>query len=129
MRSQSMQVWTWSVSLFRFSGASDSLRAVKTSASTGPVRYYVCQKARQNGWHSCPTKSVPAGLIEESVVAQLRAALSSEETHRQLHISETDWQMFEQSDPGGLVRAVVERIAYDGITGAVTLTLYGNNHP
>jgi hypothetical protein len=86
-------------------------------------RYYVCQKARQNGWHSCPTKSVPAALIEDSVVAQLRGALSSEEIRQQFQISETAWQVFEQGEPGELVRAVVEHIAYDGITGAVTLTL------
>ena len=30
-------------------------------------RYYVCQAARPNGWHSCPTKSVAAALIEDSV--------------------------------------------------------------
>jgi site-specific DNA recombinase len=86
-------------------------------------RYYVCQKARQNGWHTCPTKSVPAALIEDSVVAQLRGALSSEEIRQQFQISETAWQVFEQGEPRELVRAVVEHIAYDGITGAVTLTL------
>jgi site-specific DNA recombinase len=86
-------------------------------------RYYVCQKARQNGWHTCPTKSVPAALIEDSVVAQLRGALSSEEIRQQFQISETAWQVFEQGEPSELVRAVVEHIAYDGITGAVTLTL------
>src|SRR5207244_11911908 len=86
-------------------------------------RYYVCQKARQNGWHSCPTKSVPAALIEDSVVAQLQGALSSEETRQQFHISETEWQQFGQGDRGRLVHGVVEYIAYDGVTGAVTLTL------
>src|SRR5436190_2914628 len=86
-------------------------------------RYYVCQKARQNGWHTCPTKSVPAALIEESVVAQLQGALSNEEIRQEFHISETEWQLFGQGDHGELVRAVVEHIAYDGVTGRVTLTL------
>src|SRR5437868_4569593 len=86
-------------------------------------RYYVCQKARQNGWHTCPTKSVPAALIEDSVVAQVQGALSSEETRQQFQISETDWRLLGQDDRSGLVRAVVEHIAYDGVTGAVTLTL------
>ena len=86
-------------------------------------RYYVCQRARQNGWHTCPTKSVPAALIEESVVAQLQGALSNEEKRQRFHISETEWQLFGQGDHGGLVRAVVDHIAYDGVTGAVTLTL------
>jgi site-specific DNA recombinase len=28
-------------------------------------RYYLCKAAQQNGWKSCPTKSVPATLIED----------------------------------------------------------------
>jgi site-specific DNA recombinase len=94
-------------------------------------RYYVCQKARQNGWSACPTKSVAAALIEDSVVAQLRGAMSSEETRQQFRLSEADWQLFEHGDPDGLVRAVVEHVVYDGIAGAVTLTLgcrEGANH-
>ena len=86
-------------------------------------RYYVCKTARQKGWDSCPTKSVRAALIEDSVVAQLRSALSSEEIRGELQASEGDWQLFQQGDPAGLVRAVVEHILYDGSTGAVTLTL------
>jgi len=86
-------------------------------------RYYVCQRARRNGWDSCPTKAVPAVLIEDSVVAQLGAALSSEETRRQLQVAEGDWQQFQQGDPAPLVGAVVENILYHGSTGAVTLTL------
>src|SRR5216683_944031 len=61
-------------------------------------RYYVCQRARRNGWDSCPTKAVPAVLIEDSVVAQLGAALTSEETRRQLQVAEGDWQQFQQGD-------------------------------
>ncbi len=86
-------------------------------------RYYVCQRARRNGWDSCPTKAVPAVLIEDSVVAQLGAALSTDEIRGELQVPEGDWQLFQQGDPAGLVRAVVEHILYDGSTGAVTLTL------
>ena len=62
-------------------------------------------------------------MIEDSVVAQLQGALSNEETRQEFHISETEWQLFGQGDPGRLVHGVVEHIAYDGVTGAVTLTL------
>ena len=86
-------------------------------------RYYVCQKARQNGWHTCPTKSVPADMIEESVMAQLRVALSREETRQQLQISETDWQVFEQGNQDRLLRSIVARVRFDGVTGGVTLRL------
>jgi site-specific DNA recombinase len=86
-------------------------------------RYYVCQAARQNGWDCCPTKSVAADQIEDSVIAQLRGALSSEETREQFRISDADWQVFEQGAPAALVGAVVEQIGYEGTTGAVLLRL------
>src|ERR1019366_7383026 len=66
-------------------------------------RYYVCQAARQNGWSSCPTKSVPARMIEDSLLDQLRTALRANETREQLRVSEADWQTFEEGH-FGLVR-------------------------
>ena len=83
----------------------------------------MCQQARQNEWSACPTKSVPAATIEESVVSRLRAALSSPETRQQLHVDDSDWLVLLEDEPGGLVRALVEHILYDGKTGAVVLTL------
>jgi len=59
-------------------------------------RYYVCQAARQNGWRSCPTKSVPARMIEDSVLDQLRAALRAQETREQLNVAEAEWQALEE---------------------------------
>jgi len=97
--------------------------ATYTATRGRRFRYYVCQRARQSGWDSCRTKAVPAVLIEDSVVAQLRTALSNEETRRQLQVQEDGWQLFQEGDPAGLVRSVVENILYDGSTGAVTLTL------
>ena len=35
-------------------------------------RYYVCSKAQERGWKTCPSKSVPAGEIERFVVARIR---------------------------------------------------------
>ena len=57
-------------------------------------RYYICKVAQQNGWRSCPTKSLRAALIEDSVVAQLRARLSMDETRLALQISDPAWQAF-----------------------------------
>jgi site-specific DNA recombinase len=85
-------------------------------------RYYVCQAARQNGWSSCPTKSVPARMIEEAVLDQLRTALRASETREQLRVSEADWQTFEEGH-FELVRALVKEVSYDGTTGAVSLNL------
>jgi site-specific DNA recombinase len=35
-------------------------------------RYYVCQKATQQGWAACPNPSLPAGAIEEFIAQQIR---------------------------------------------------------
>jgi site-specific DNA recombinase len=85
-------------------------------------RYYVCRTARQNGWSSCPTKSVPARLIEDAVVDRLRTAMGATEARERLNVPEQDWRNFEER-PFGLVRALVEQVSYDGTTGAVSLHL------
>ncbi len=36
-------------------------------------RYYVCTYAQKRGWHTCPSKSLPAGEIEKLVVDQIKA--------------------------------------------------------
>src|SRR5262249_24334966 len=35
-------------------------------------RYYTCVAAQKRGWHTCPSKSVPAAEIEALVVEQVR---------------------------------------------------------
>jgi hypothetical protein len=83
-------------------------------------RYYVCQTARQKGWSACPTKSVPARMIEDAVLDQLRGALSVQETREQLNVAEADWQAMGEGH-SELVRALVKEVSYDGTTGAVSL--------
>jgi site-specific DNA recombinase len=97
--------------------------ATYTAKGERRYRYYVCQSARQKGWECCPTKSVSAGRIEDSVVDQLRLALGMAEKRERLGISEAKWELFEQGDTAELVRAVAEQIGYDGTTGGVWLQL------
>jgi site-specific DNA recombinase len=89
-------------------------------------RYYVCMTARKKGWSACRTKSVPARMIEDSVVDQLRTTLGAPETREHLDVSEDHWQAFDQGDRE-LVRALVTKVSYDGATGAVSLHLRGSN--
>jgi site-specific DNA recombinase len=35
-------------------------------------RYYTCCSAQKNGWKTCPSKSIPAGELEQYVVDQIR---------------------------------------------------------
>jgi site-specific DNA recombinase len=94
-----------------------------TSKGDRRYRYYVCRVAREKGWKACSTKSVAAGVIEASVVKQLRSALSVDGARDQLQVSDADWLAFDEGDPGGLVRTVVQRVAYDGTSGAVSMEL------
>jgi site-specific DNA recombinase len=91
-------------------------------------RYYVCQAARQHGWSSCQTKSVPAQIIEDAVVDQVRTSLRECETREQLNVPEAHWQSL-QKDDAELVRALVKEVSYDGTTGAVSLQLNRREDP
>ena len=88
-------------------------------------RYYVCMTARKKGWSACPTKSVPARMIEDSVLLQLRTALGAPETREQFHVPDSDWEALEAGQ-GETVRSLVKDVSYDGSTGAVSLRLRGN---
>jgi len=48
---------------------------VHTSTKNGSkrYRYYVCGNAHKRGWHTCPSKSIPAQEIERFVIDQIRA--------------------------------------------------------
>jgi len=98
---------------------------VATYAAKGSsrFRYYVCQKARQNGWRTCPTKSVSARQIEESLVSQLAARLSVGQGRSRLPISEQDWGAFLDGHPATLIRKIIEDIQCDGEAGLVRVKL------
>ena len=85
-------------------------------------RYYVCHTAQREGWRTCPTKSVSATKIEESLVSQLRVRLNREDTRRILHLSDHDWQAF-LHEPEGLIPTLVEAVRYEGRTGTVSVEL------
>jgi site-specific DNA recombinase len=98
---------------------------VPTYTSKGERRfpYYICRTAQRNGRQSCPTKSIAARIIEESVIEQVRSALNVEEAREQLHVSETERQAFAENQSGEFIRSMVRRVVYDGVRGAVSLEL------
>jgi site-specific DNA recombinase len=85
-------------------------------------RYYICPSGRRKG-RTCSTKSVAASRMEESLLAQLRARLSVEETRLALNVPERDWQVFLEGEHTCLVPGLVEAIRYDGETGMVSVQL------
>lgn len=86
-------------------------------------RYYVCRVARHESWQACPTKSVAATLIEDSVVGQLRAALDRKLTRQQLKVPESEWRAFQSGETELLVRALIERVELDAVIGKASLKL------
>ena len=75
-------------------------------------RYYTCSAAQKRGWHTCPSKSVPAALLERYVLAQIAP-----------HDQELTQPSLTSSQQAQRLRQVVTRIDYDGTTGQVTITL------
>jgi hypothetical protein len=92
-----------------------------TSKGERRFRYYVCRRGRENS--GCVGKRIAACVIEESVIEQVRSALSVEEAREQLHVSETEWQAFAENQSGEFIRTIVRRAVYDGTQGAVSLEL------
>ena len=62
-------------------------------------------------------------MIEDSVLAQLRAAIQDEQSCEKLRISNGERQTFLDGEPTKLVRALVKQIGYSGDSGAVALQL------
>jgi site-specific DNA recombinase len=82
-----------------------------TAAHGRRYRYYVCRRAHQRGRVVCPTRAVSARAIEESVVTQLGLTVGGEKAR--------PWS----GEIGNLVRRMVERVSYDGLTGGVSMRL------
>jgi hypothetical protein len=86
-------------------------------------RYYVCKRAQVENYASCPTKSIAADRIETSVVTQLQAALDAQQMRRKLRVPNAEWQSWLAGNTTGLLRGVVTKVSYDGITGDIALQI------
>ncbi|HHM11906.1 MAG TPA: recombinase family protein [Planctomycetaceae bacterium] len=58
--------------LLRCAACNCGMSHAYTSKRNRLYRYYVCQRAQAEGWHSCPSPSVPAGEIERFVVDEIK---------------------------------------------------------
>jgi site-specific DNA recombinase len=83
-------------------------------------RYYVCAGARKRGWQSCPSPSIPAGVIEELVMEQIGQL--GPDAAGQNFVSV--WQTLPTAEQAGLVRRVLERVDYDGVQGKIRITFH-----
>jgi site-specific DNA recombinase len=78
-------------------------------------RYYTCSAAQRNGWHTCPSKSVPALALERFVLEQIAA-----------HAGHIAWPTLAPAEQAARLRQLVTRIDYDGASGQVAILLRPN---
>jgi site-specific DNA recombinase len=91
---------------------------VYSYAAKGGRRYpcYVCRNAQQKGWAACPSKSLPAQGIEESVVGRVRRAQGG-------LADAAAWEQLDRDRQIEMLAAVVERVGYDGTTRQISIRL------
>ncbi|MGB9459109.1 MAG: recombinase family protein [Bryobacteraceae bacterium] len=73
--------------------------------------YYVCRSAQKNGWATCPSKSLPAQAIEESVLGRVREGMDQT----------TPWEEMDRERQREAIGAAVERIGYNGTTRQISI--------
>jgi hypothetical protein len=79
--------------------------------------YYVCRQAQRQGWATCPSKSLPAQVIEESVLRQMREA--------RIGIADaSEWERMDRTDQLATLRSVVARIGYDGRVKRISIRFH-----
>jgi len=61
--------------------------------------------------------------LEESVIEQVRSALTVQEAREQLGLSDAEWRSLRESLSGEGIRNLIRRVSYDGARGAVSLEL------
>jgi hypothetical protein len=104
-------------------------------------RYYVCGQAQKRGWHTCPSKSVPADEIERFVVGQIRklgpdclepamTGLSQVEfpavDESALDVFDRVWEALATQEKARVVQRLIERVDYDGAEGTVSVVFRSN---
>jgi hypothetical protein len=70
--------------------------------------------AQRKGWAVCPSKSLPARVIEESVLARVKAA-QGKTCHG------ADWEPMDRAQQIETIQGIVERIGYDGAAREISI--------
>ena len=114
--------------------------------ATTRYRYYKCNRAVKNGVRSCPSRPVPAAAIDQFVLdqvrhlagdpARLQAMLVHLDADEDATADDVDpvaptqvrlvldpaWAGLTPQERATILRALVERVDYDGTNGKVTIT-------
>jgi site-specific DNA recombinase len=81
--------------------------------------YYLCLNAQRKGWAVCPAKRLPAQMIEDSIVGQLRMMQPA-------MASPAEWEQLDRIGQNQKIQAIVERIGYEGASRKVSIRLHAD---
>jgi site-specific DNA recombinase len=76
--------------------------------------YYVCLNAQRKGWAVCPSKSLPARAIEESVLKRLREGQPA-------RFGASEWENMDRHRQVETMQLLVERVGYDGAARKISI--------
>jgi site-specific DNA recombinase len=76
--------------------------------------YYVCLNAQRKGWAACPSKSLPARTIEESVLKRVREAQTA-------LFGAAEWEQMDRTRQVQVMGGLVERVGYDGAARQISI--------
>jgi site-specific DNA recombinase len=79
--------------------------------------YYVCLNAQRKGWAACPSKSLPARAIEESVLQRLRDAQPE-------RFGAAEWEQLDRRQQVEVMQTFVERVGYDGAARQISIRFH-----
>ena len=105
-----------------------SMTPAHTKRGQRRYRYYTCTNAQKRGWLACPSRSIPAAEMDKVVLAQIRSACPhsgpSEAEPKLDGPGRFDrwWQALAKQDQGQALRALVEKVDYDGRAGQLAIT-------
>jgi site-specific DNA recombinase len=94
-----------------------AMSSSQTTKGTRRYRYYVCRQAQQRGWQTCPAPSLPAGPIEDLVVAQITQLAPPDAVDAFRAV----WQALPLAEQACLLERLVERIDYHAAQQTVAI--------
>jgi len=77
----------------------------------------VCLNAQRRGWAGCPTKSLPAQGIEESVLGRIQEGQGG-------IFERSRWEQMDRTQQVEAIQAIVERVGYDGAARQVSIRFH-----
>jgi site-specific DNA recombinase len=94
-----------------------AMTPAQVSRGNRRYRYYICSAAQRKGWHTCPSKSLPAAVVERYVLEQIASRMPGGRGQAQ------PAAIADPAERRQRLRERTARIDYDGATGEVAITL------